>query len=90
MPKTIVPLCLAALLSACGQTGALYLPEKGPPKHHSKSPPVKVVKPGSADDQGTPQTAPATTPATTTDSPTPTEPKKPDDDDTSATTTPAQ
>ncbi|WP_028081195.1 LPS translocon maturation chaperone LptM [Solimonas soli] len=50
MPKTIVPLCVALLLSACGQTGALYLPDKGAPKRHAKAVPVKVVAPNSDTD----------------------------------------
>lgn len=55
MPKTIALLCAALLLSACGQTGPLYLPEQGAPKHQAKRPPIKVVPAG--------ESAPASAPA---------------------------
>jgi len=45
MRKTPVLLCIALLLSACGQTGSLYLPDEGAPKRNAKSPPVKLVSP---------------------------------------------
>lgn len=62
MPKTIALLCAALLLSACGQTGPLYLPEQGAPKHQAKRPPIKVV-PAAETTSEAPAPAPAPQPA---------------------------
>ncbi|HET8881092.1 MAG TPA: lipoprotein [Solimonas sp.] len=43
MPKSIVALCVALLLSACGQTGALYLPDRGKPPAKHKDKPARIV-----------------------------------------------
>lgn len=43
MPKSIVALCVVLLLSACGQTGALYLPDRGKPPAKHKDKPAKIV-----------------------------------------------
>ena len=62
MPKSIVLLCVAVLLSACGQAGDLYLPDHKAPKKHAKAVPVKVVPPTPALPQ-----APADAPAAPAD-----------------------
>ncbi|NGY06413.1 LPS translocon maturation chaperone LptM [Solimonas terrae] len=56
MPKSIAALCVALLLSACGQTGALYLPDRGKPPARHKDKPAKVVPTAQP---ATPQPAPA-------------------------------
>ncbi|MGH8444271.1 MAG: LPS translocon maturation chaperone LptM, partial [Solimonas sp.] len=61
MTKSIALLCVAVLLSACGQTGPLYLPDKGPPKKHAKNPPMKVVP--TAEPEAAPGTPDAAAPA---------------------------
>lgn len=43
MPKFLTALCLLLLLSACGQTGALYLPDRGKPPAKHKEAPAKIV-----------------------------------------------
>ncbi len=51
MPKFLIVACLVFLLSACGQTGPLYLPERGQPKKKHKaasSVVVPVTAPGAA------------------------------------------
>jgi predicted small lipoprotein YifL len=55
MPKSIVALCVVLLLSACGQTGALYLPDRGKPPARHKNAPAKVAPSPAAQ----PDTAPA-------------------------------
>lgn len=62
MPKFLTALCLLVLLSACGQTGALYLPDHGKPPARHKDKPAKVVqvKPSApADEPARPDTAAA-------------------------------
>ncbi|WP_020647967.1 LPS translocon maturation chaperone LptM [Solimonas variicoloris] len=63
MPKTIALLCAALLLSACGQTGPLYLPEQGAPKHQAKRPPIKVVPAAEPAPEAPSPTPPASAPA---------------------------
>ncbi|WP_028007221.1 LPS translocon maturation chaperone LptM [Solimonas flava] len=74
MPKTIALLCAALLLSACGQTGPLYLPEQGAPKHQAKRPPIKVV-PAAESAPEAPSPPPAAAPAA------PSAPDQPDEPD---------
>jgi predicted small lipoprotein YifL len=70
MPKSIVALCVALLLSACGQTGALYLPDRGKPPARHKDKPAKSV-PASPSPAAPDAKADAATPAPNPDEATP-------------------
>src|SRR3546814_17397885 len=65
MPKFLTALCLLVLLSACGQSGALYLPDRGqPPVKHKDKPaePVKGSEPDAANTEAAePDAAPTPT-----------------------------
>lgn len=65
MPKLLTALCLLVLLSACGQTGALYLPDHGKPpaRHKDKEAKLVPVKPALAAAPGATQPELAPTPA---------------------------
>src|SRR3546814_12860875 len=66
MPKFLTALCLLVLLSACGQSGALYLPDRGqPPVKHKDKPaePVKGSEPDAANTAAAEPDAAPTLPA---------------------------
>lgn len=87
MPKLRAAVSLVLLLSACGQTGPLYLPDKTPPKKHKSAPaqvtpvgpPPEAPEPARPDAASGAAASPPATPApragdTTADAPAPIQP----------------
>jgi predicted small lipoprotein YifL len=72
MLKSLAPLWITLSLTACGQTGPLYLPDHGKPPHKNRATPAAVVPimpatPKKTEAESVPDQNPTPTPTPTPD-----------------------